>query len=35
MAFLLATDVYVQPLWTISSWNFCDAGSRAPLPNCI
>ena len=28
MAFLLATDVYVQPLWTISSWNICDAGSR-------
>ena len=35
MAYLLASDVYVQPLWTISSWNFCDAGSRGhPLaPN--
>jgi hypothetical protein len=25
---LLASDLYVLPLWTISSWNFSDAGSR-------
>jgi hypothetical protein len=27
--FLLASDLYVLPLWTISSWNFSDAGSRS------
>ena len=26
--FSLAADTYVLPLWTIGSWNFCDAGSR-------
>ena len=29
---LLAADVYVLPLWTISSWNFSDHGSRAVGP---
>ncbi len=24
----LAADLYVLPLWTISDWNFADAGSR-------
>ena len=32
LAFLLATDVYVLPLWTISKWNYCDAGSRGHPP---
>ena len=32
MAYLLAMDVYVQPVWTISAWNFCDAGSRGHPP---
>ena len=27
-ALALAMDVYVVPLWTISGWNLCDAGSR-------
>ena len=27
-ALSLAMDSYVVPLWTISGWNFCDAGSR-------
>ena len=31
-ALLLAADVYVLPLWTISSWNFSDHGSRAVGP---
>ena len=26
---LLASDMYVLPMWTISSWNFSDHGSRA------
>ena len=30
-ALSVASDVYVFPLWTISSWNFSDAGSRAWL----
>lgn len=28
-ALLLAADIYVFPLWTISRWNFSDHGSRA------
>ena len=28
MAFAVAADLYVVPLWTVSGWNFCDAGSR-------
>ena len=28
-ALLLAADLYVLPLWTISGWNFSDSGSRA------
>ena len=28
-ALCIASDVYVFPLWTISSWNSPDAGSRA------
>ena len=31
-ALLLAADIYVLPLWTISSWNFSDHGSRAVCP---
>ena len=27
-AVLLAGDLYVVPLWTVSGWNFSDAGSR-------
>ena len=27
-ALSLAMDTYVVPLWTISGWNYCDAGSR-------
>ena len=30
---LLASDVYVLPLWTISGWNFSDHGSRAVCPS--
>ena len=28
MAYVVAADVYVVPLWTISAWNYCDEGSR-------
>jgi hypothetical protein len=28
----LAADLYVLPLWTISAWNFADAGSRTFCP---
>ena len=31
-ALALAMNVYVVPLWTISGWNFCDAGSRGFAP---
>ena len=27
-ALVLAADLYVLPLWTISGWNFSDSGSR-------
>jgi hypothetical protein len=27
--YLLASDLYVLPLWTISAWNFSDAASRS------
>ena len=27
-ALALASDSYILPLWTISSWNFSDPGSR-------
>ena len=27
-ALMLASDLYVMPLWTISGWNFADHGSR-------
>ena len=29
---LLASDLYVLPMWTISGWNFSDHGSRAVRP---
>ena len=29
---MLAGDVYVCPLWTVSGWNFSDFGSRAVRP---
>ena len=32
-ALLLASDVYVFPLWTVSGWNFADAGTRALCPS--
>ena len=32
MAYVIAADIYVQPLWTISAWNYCDAGSRGYDP---
>jgi hypothetical protein len=25
---VIVADCYVLPLWTISAWNFSDAGSR-------
>jgi hypothetical protein len=28
----LAADLYVLPLWTVSAWNFSDAGSRTFSP---
>jgi hypothetical protein len=28
----LAADLYVLPLWTVSAWNFSDAGSRTYSP---
>ena len=31
-ALLLASDVYVFPLWTVSGWNCADFGSRAFRP---
>ena len=31
-ALLLASDVYVFPLWTVSGSNFADAGTRALCP---
>ena len=31
-ALLLASDVYVFPLWTVSGWNFADYGTRALCP---
>ena len=31
-ALLLASDVYVFPLWTVSGWNFADFGTRAVCP---
>ena len=31
-ALMLASDVYVFPLWTVSGWNFADAGTRALCP---
>ena len=31
-ALMLASDVYVLPLWTVSGWNFADAGARAFCP---
>jgi len=31
-ALLLASDVYVFPLWTVSGWNFADFGTRAVGP---
>ncbi len=31
----LAADFYVLPLWTISAWNFADAGSRTFCPTGI
>jgi hypothetical protein len=31
-ALLLAGDLYVLPMWTISGWNFSDHGSRAVRP---
>ena len=31
-ALLLASDVYVFPLWTVSGWNFADHGTRAVCP---
>ena len=31
-ALLLASDAYCLPLWTISSWNFSDVGSRCSRP---
>ena len=31
-ALLLASDVYVFPLWTVSGWNFADFGTRALCP---
>ena len=31
-ALLLAADIYVLPLWTISGWNYADASSRVYSP---
>ena len=31
-ALLLASNVYVFPLWTVSGWNFADYGTRALCP---
>ena len=31
-ALMLASDIYVFPLWTVSRWNFADSGSRALCP---
>ena len=31
-ALMLASDVYVFPLWTVSGWNFADFGTRALCP---
>ena len=31
-ALALGADLYVLPLWTLSGWNFCDAGSRIGSP---
>jgi hypothetical protein len=31
----LAADLYVLPLWTVSAWNFSDAGSRTYSPEGI
>ena len=32
-ALVLASDIYVLPMWTISRWNFSDSGSRAVGPD--
>ena len=31
-ALMLASDVYLFPLWTVSGWNFADHGTRALCP---
>ena len=31
-ALMLASDVYVFPLWTVSGWHFTDSGTRALCP---
>ena len=31
-ALMLASDVYVFPLWTVSGWTFADFGTRALRP---
>ena len=31
-AVVVAADIYVLPLWTLSDWNFADAGSRMYRP---
>ncbi len=31
----VAADLYTLPLWTISAWNFADAGSRTFVPTGI
>ena len=31
-ALMLASDVYVFPLWTVSGWIFADSGTRALCP---
>ena len=31
-ALMLASDVYVFPLWTVSGWDFADFGTRALCP---
>ena len=28
MAYAVASDIYIVPLWTISAWNYCDESSR-------
>ena len=32
-ALLISIDAYALPLWTISAWNFADAGSRVLAPS--